>query len=181
MGQIHHTRWQTSQPRPRRPRTSHKSTPCFPGALGPKAARDPRLRRSGVPEPPLRSLHPAARPAGSATRLAPPGLPPAAALPPPALRLLLWPRGREKRARRFPRPPPPRPSRFRFRRRSGTSGVWASGAERAPRGHVGCVPQASMRCDHVESGVSGRAGAGGKTVLAFPRHASPGRKRLESQ
>lgn len=135
LGQIQ-TRWQTSQPRPRRPRTNHKPNPCFPGTLGPKAARDGKPRRSGVPEPPFLSLHPAAHNPGSERRLAPRAHP-AAALPTPALRLLLWLRGRQSRDRRFPRPPPPR--RFRFRRRSGTSGVLSSGSEPAPHVHVGCV------------------------------------------
>lgn len=74
LGQIQ-TRWQTSQPRPRRPRTNHKPNPCFPGTLGPKAARDGKPRRSGVPEPPFLSLHPAAHNPGSEGRLAPRGPP----------------------------------------------------------------------------------------------------------
>lgn len=112
---------QTPQPRPTRPRPTNP-IPAFPGALGLKGAGDREPRRSGARQP--RSPDPAAS--------TPPPTPPAlrsaagprahsnAASPTPALRLLLWLRGREKRDRHFPRPPtaaalplPPPPGHFR--------------------------------------------------------------------
>lgn len=144
---------QTPQPGPTRPRPTN-SIPALPGALGLKGARDREPRRSGAREP--RSPHPAA----STPPPTPPALQPAAgprvhsaaASPTPALRLLLWSRGREKRDRHFPRPPPPR--RFRFRRRSGISGGLPSGAGLVPRVRVGCGTQASSHGSHVERGSS---------------------------
>lgn len=142
---------QTPQPGPTRPRPTNPIL-ALPGALGLKGVRDREPRRSGVREP--RRSHPAASsppPTRPALRpAAGPRAHSAAASPTPALRLLLWLRGREKRDQHFPRPPPP--GRFRFRRSSGISGGLPSGAGLGPYVHVGCGTLSSTHGSHVESG-----------------------------
>lgn len=172
MGQIQ-ARWQTSQPGPRRPRTT-SPIPAFPGALGRKEERDREPGRSGAPTPP-----PAFRRTDPGL-CGPPPVPrvhPDAALPTSAPGLLLRLGGREGIATNASRGPHRR-------------GASASAAARAfrecchpglgphPASMLGVRTQASWHPHHVRSGVSERAEEGRKQ--SFRVTASQRRKRLES-